>query len=257
MPLKKIISGGQPGVERAALDVAIKLDIPHGGWISKGRRVGDGMLPDKYQLLEMDASSRTDCVQKNVLASDATLVISVGVETGDAALSRNLTRISGRHYQHIDLSRVPVRQGASIVSSWIRLKETGILNVTGPGVDSHSNIYKDTLDVFEKALWINRIKNIVDAFLPSPVPFFQIVEDVVDGIVSNLSFKTRVMIANLSVNEIKTLQYGLDLYISSRQETAYKGDTNNTVLFADQGHTVIMKRLWNRLRETYALKIIQ
>jgi hypothetical protein len=61
--IKKIISGGQTGADRAALDVAIKLNIPHGGWIPKGRKTEDGTLPEKYQLKEMPTSSypaRTD-----------------------------------------------------------------------------------------------------------------------------------------------------------------------------------------------------
>jgi hypothetical protein len=51
--LTKIISGGQTGADRAALDIAIELKIPHDGWIPKGRKAEDGILPDKYQLQEM------------------------------------------------------------------------------------------------------------------------------------------------------------------------------------------------------------
>ncbi|MBL7204628.1 MAG: hypothetical protein ISS63_09880 [Desulfobacteraceae bacterium] len=55
--LQKIISGGQTGAARAALDVAIEFNIPHGGWIPKGRRTEDGVLPEKYQLKEMPTAS--------------------------------------------------------------------------------------------------------------------------------------------------------------------------------------------------------
>jgi hypothetical protein len=55
--VKKIISGGQTGADRAALDVALKFNIPHGGWIPKGRKTEDGTLPDKYQLQDMPTSS--------------------------------------------------------------------------------------------------------------------------------------------------------------------------------------------------------
>ena len=55
--LTKIISGGQTGADRAGLDVAISFDIPHGGWIPKGRKTKDGLLPDKYQLQEMPTAS--------------------------------------------------------------------------------------------------------------------------------------------------------------------------------------------------------
>jgi hypothetical protein len=51
--LKKIISGGQTGADRAGLDFAIKNNISHGGWIPKGRKTEDGPLPERYQLQEM------------------------------------------------------------------------------------------------------------------------------------------------------------------------------------------------------------
>jgi hypothetical protein len=49
--IRKIISGGQTGADQAALDAAIKLGIPHGGWIPKGRLTEKGTLPDKYKSL--------------------------------------------------------------------------------------------------------------------------------------------------------------------------------------------------------------
>ena len=62
MAIKKIISGGQTGADRAALDVAIELGIPHGGWIPKGRKAEDGVLPDKYQLQEMPTASGSNAI---------------------------------------------------------------------------------------------------------------------------------------------------------------------------------------------------
>ena len=70
--IKKIISGGQPGVERAALDAAIKLNIPHKGWTYRTRRTDEGILPDKYRVKESEDISFSDRIEKNVLASDAT-----------------------------------------------------------------------------------------------------------------------------------------------------------------------------------------
>ena len=55
--LHKIISGGQTGADRAALDFAIKHKIPHGGWVPKGRIAEDGPLPAKYNLTEMPTTS--------------------------------------------------------------------------------------------------------------------------------------------------------------------------------------------------------
>ena len=72
--VKKIISGGQTGVDRAALDAAIKLTIPHGGWIPQGRLTEDGPLPPEYQLQETRSNRYADRTEKNVMDADATEV---------------------------------------------------------------------------------------------------------------------------------------------------------------------------------------
>ena len=67
--LYKVISGGQTGADVAALDVAIELNIPHGGWIPKGRKTESGPLPAKYQLQEMSTGSYTRRTEQNVIDS--------------------------------------------------------------------------------------------------------------------------------------------------------------------------------------------
>ena len=71
--LKKIISGGQTGADRAALDAAIRLGIPHGGWVPKGRIAEDGPLDPTYHLREMPTDSYIERTEKNVTDSDGTL----------------------------------------------------------------------------------------------------------------------------------------------------------------------------------------
>ena len=80
--ITKIISGGQTGADRAALDVAMAHGIPHGGWIPKGRKTEGGPLPTKYQLQEMPTNSYPERTEKNVVDSDGTLIISHGELTG-------------------------------------------------------------------------------------------------------------------------------------------------------------------------------
>jgi len=58
--ITKIVSGGQTGVDRAALDVAIKLSIPHGGWCPRGRVAEDGIIPERYQLKEPDSKDNME-----------------------------------------------------------------------------------------------------------------------------------------------------------------------------------------------------
>ena len=257
MTIKKIISGGQTGADQAALDVAIKLGIPHGGWIPKDRKEEDGIIPEKYRLYEMPFTSHTGRTEKNVLESNATLIISYGELTGEPALARKLAMKNGRNWLNIDLNMTPVVQAVSIISSWIRLYKIEILNVTGPRASKEPKIYQDTMNLLEKALCVNIIKDNVDEFLASQDDSSQIVEDVVNQIVSELSLKQKVIIANLMIDEIETLQYAIDLYISSRPEMTAVSDMDKTGLFDDEAYTVIMKKLWNKLRKTHKLRIIK
>jgi len=80
--LTKIISGGQTGADQAALDAAIEMGIPHGGWIPKGRLTEAGPLPEKYNLQEMPSKDYLKRTQQNVLDSDGTLFFSHGDLTG-------------------------------------------------------------------------------------------------------------------------------------------------------------------------------
>ena len=71
--IKKIISGGQTGADRAALDVAIELGIPHGGWVPKGRMAEDGRLPGNYRLSETSTIDYNQRTELNVIDSEGTL----------------------------------------------------------------------------------------------------------------------------------------------------------------------------------------
>jgi hypothetical protein len=101
--LKKIISGGQTGVDRAALDVAMRLGIAHGGWIPKGRLTEDGPLPPHY-LQEMPTDEYEARTEKNVLDSDGTLIISRGSPTGGTDYTRKMALKHGKQLLHIDLA---------------------------------------------------------------------------------------------------------------------------------------------------------
>lgn len=88
--IEKIISGGQTGADRAGLDVAIELGIPHGGWIPKGRKTEEGPLPAKYKLKEMRTTSYPKRTEKNILDSDGTVIFTFGKLTGGSELTRRL-----------------------------------------------------------------------------------------------------------------------------------------------------------------------
>ena len=144
--LKKIVSGGQTGVDRAALDAAIRMGIPHGGWIPKGRLTEDGPLPERYHLDEMPTDSYPERTEKNVLDSDGTLIISRGVPQGGTDYTRKMALRHGKQMLHIDLSlHSNSLDTASLVSSWLQMNKIEALNVAGPRASKDPNIYAEAL----------------------------------------------------------------------------------------------------------------
>lgn len=83
----KIVSGGQTGADRAALDWAIEHDVPHGGWCPSGRRAEDGVIPERYRLQETPGRSYGQRTRWNVRDSDATLIVSLAAELSGGSLA--------------------------------------------------------------------------------------------------------------------------------------------------------------------------
>ena len=115
--ITKIISGGQTGADQAALDFAIEHDIPHGGWIPKGRQTETGILPDKYKLDEMPTASYPKRTERNILDSDGTLIFSRGKLTGGSALTRKLAKQYGKPWVHVDLAKMDEAEAAHSIKS--------------------------------------------------------------------------------------------------------------------------------------------
>ena len=84
--IARLVSGGQTGVDRAALDVARELAIPSGGWCPKGRKAEDGKIDDSYPLVESPSASYSQRTRWNVRDSDGTLVLTCGKLTGGTLL---------------------------------------------------------------------------------------------------------------------------------------------------------------------------
>jgi hypothetical protein len=147
--IKRIISGGQTGADRAALDFAIMLGLPHGGWIPKGRKSESGELPDKYRLKEMPTSSYSKRTEQNVLDSDGTLIVSHGRLIGGSALTKELTQRHGRACIHIDFNAHDLLDAAKTVQSWVAKNGIETLNVAGPRASEDPDIYRRTMDILK------------------------------------------------------------------------------------------------------------
>ena len=246
--IKKIISGGQTGADRAALDVAIELGIPHGGWIPMGRKTEDGRLPDEYRLLEttsIDYSLRTEL---NVLDSDGTLLVSHGDLTGGSALTQDLARKHRQPCFHVDLSMTSESKTAEIITSWIDIRKIKTLNVAGPRASNDPKIYEATRRV---------LKAVIERYLPMTV------DEAVESLTSELPLKNKAAIAKMEEDELSALNLTIGAYIR-RRFGLWSGNgelidscrtvSGNKNLHEDDASAVIIRELWKQLRETHALK---
>ena len=150
--IKKIVSGGQTGADQAALDVAIDLGIPHGGWIPKGRKTEKGVLPTKYKLKEMANFSYPKRTEKNVLDSDGTLIIYHGKLTGGSALTRKMAKKHGRPWIHLDLDKLSISDASKVIISWIDRNGIQVLNVAGSRASKDPEIYETTVEILKTVL---------------------------------------------------------------------------------------------------------
>src|SRR2546429_554237 len=100
--LSKIISGGQTGVDRAALDVALELGLPCGGWCPRGRRAEDGPIDSRYPLRETNALAYPVRTRWNVRDSDGTLILTRGRPDRGTALTRDLAERMGKPLLTVD-----------------------------------------------------------------------------------------------------------------------------------------------------------
>lgn len=135
----KIVSGGQTGVDRAALDVARSLDIPHGGWCPKGRLAEDGRIPDEYSLTETPSSAYTVRTRKNVVHTDATLIIYIAPLQGGTLLTYRKAVESVKPVFLLDLDFPP---NPKAVEKFLLENQVQILNIAGPRESQRSGIYE-------------------------------------------------------------------------------------------------------------------
>lgn len=126
---ERIISGGQTGVDRAALVVALEAGLPCGGWCPRGRLAEDGPIDVRFPLQETPSADPVQRTHWNVRDSDATLVLLRGAPSGGTALTIALAQREQRPCLRVDLAADP---DPARVRVWIREQAIRVLNVAGP-----------------------------------------------------------------------------------------------------------------------------
>ena len=141
--VQRIISGGQTGVDRAALDVAIALGIPCGGWCPKGRMAEDGVIPAHYPLRETETADYAERTVRNVTDSSGTLILTWAPPSEGTAFTIEAAKSLGKPHFVVDLRE---DNGTDDAAEWLLRNRIRTLNVAGPRASKHPRLYAMAAD---------------------------------------------------------------------------------------------------------------
>jgi hypothetical protein len=270
--LRKIISGGQTGADRAALDFAIKHKIPHGGWVPKGRISEDGPLPKKYKFTEMPTTSYQKRTEQNVIGSDGTVIFSHGKLTGGSAYTEKMADEHDRPCLHLDLSKHDIFTLALMMINWIHEAEVATLNIAGPRASKDPTIYKDVMDVLESTLLLGSKRDQLSAS-PKLTPTTKdrnskrpaTVDEAVYLLMSGMKLRDLTKLAKMPKDDLINLHFTVGMQIRSnfvyprndKLLQSCREISGDKYLHFAQMHMVIIRELWKRLQETHKLKVVK
>lgn len=151
MQIRKVISGGQTGVDRAGLDAAMKAGIPISGYCPKGRLAEDGTIPVKYPLIELESPESYYRTEQNVINSDGTLIFNKGILSAGTKLTHDFTVKYGKPSLIVQLDADQIIEPAHVIR-WIKGQLINTLNIAGPreskclgGIHSEAYAYLDKI----------------------------------------------------------------------------------------------------------------
>ena len=270
--IKKIISSGRTGADRAALDAAIQLGISHGGWTTMGTKTKDSDIHRKYQLQEMPTSSCPTYAEKNTTDSDGTLIFFRGNPTSGIKFVRMMALQHEKHLLHIDLNIVTSHDAASLIRLWIRFQNINILNVAGPSALKDGEIYGEVLRILKMAIATGSSEEEKPSYQSytrkniKPLMPPRTVEEAVERLIKELTLRDRTTLAYMAESELSTLYLTLGDYI--RREFGLgsgNGDLMTSCGFfakgdkvhQDEALSIIIREVWKQLGKTYRLRAVK
>ena len=139
--VSEIVSGGQTGVDRAALDWASQRGVIHGGWCPKGRLAADGPLPDHYLLRETESTGYRQRTKLNVKDSDATLIFNMGPLDGGTLQTVRFAQTLRKPHLVVQIDEMALEAAAQNVRTWLVAGRFLTLNVAGPREEKRPGVY--------------------------------------------------------------------------------------------------------------------
>lgn len=212
MTIEKIISGGQTGADRAALDFAMEYGFEHGGWAPGGRKAEDGTIPLLYNLHELTGGDYADRTAKNVLDADGTLIVSHGELTGGSLLTWVVAEKNKKPVLHADMKKLLAFDAAIDIHEWIEAYDIKVLNVAGPRESKDPDIYRATRDLLETVFHINIIAGSMPRAMDHTMRESgngikevhpETVDDAVEYLLSSLSPMEKMRIASSSPDALR------------------------------------------------------
>jgi hypothetical protein len=150
LKIRKIISGGQTGADRAALDFALANDLEIGGFVPKNRAAEDGRISEKYpNLIETETENPAARTELNVINADATLILSHGKLKGGSRLTKEFAEKHQKPFLHLDFSELTIEQAVEKTNFWLASTDCQSLNVAGARASEDAGIYGKTIELLK------------------------------------------------------------------------------------------------------------
>jgi hypothetical protein len=162
--LKKIISGGQSGVEVAALDAAIMLDIPHEGWAFKKKMADEEFQPEHHNLKPIDRPSYHERLEKNIIVSDGIVILTCGQLVIGSKLIKELSDKNQKPCLNIDLTECSINHAISSIRKWITSNNIEAVYFTGSKPVGETNIYEEAVRIIEGIFRVEREQSKLPGF---------------------------------------------------------------------------------------------
>jgi hypothetical protein len=148
--LRRIITGGQTGVDRAALDVALAFGIPCGGWCPKGRTAENGPIPAHYPMTETEDAEYGERTRRNVVDADGVLVLYAHSLDAGTRHTLNLAADFGKPSLTVDLTRDP--DPADVIAWLVRFNRGVVINIAGARESNSPGIYDLSVEYLRRLL---------------------------------------------------------------------------------------------------------
>ena len=273
--IRKIVSSADQGVEMAAMDLALRLGIPCGGWSPrKGSSCHIDFLK-KYYLRATSEIGYQQSVENNIQDSNGLLLITRGEKNPKTQYAVQMALKHHKQLLHVDLHQYSQFEAASLVSSWLRMQQLNSLYITGTDSEKDRTIYQDAQKILETAFYLDFVKsglttdyrNLGIKSQDRPTKDYpRTVDEAVARLKSDLTLKERALMANMQPNELDRLRDNLGEYIKQTyglyagnegllQSCAQTGNLQNPL--PDEACHVILRTLWRDLKNTHKLRIVK